>query len=113
MTSGSVQLLKADLFRALAHPTRIRLLELLCSGEHTVQALTEAVGVDQPVISQHLAALRGQQLVAVRRAGTRAHYTVADPGVAALLKISRELLGRRLTGSRSMLRAIDRERRRA
>ncbi|SRR5688572_3711035 len=109
----TLQQLKADLFRALAHPTRIRLLEVLSTGEQTVQDLATAAAAEQPAVSQHLAALRAQQLVSVRRAGARAHYTIADPGVADLLKVARELLGRRLSGSRSMLRALERERRRA
>ena len=104
--------IKADLFRALAHPLRIRLLELLSQGERNVQTLQQELPAEQPVVSQHLAALRAQELVATRRAGTQTFYRLRDPKVAVLLRVARELLSSRLTASRSMLRALDRERRR-
>jgi DNA-binding transcriptional ArsR family regulator len=104
--------IKADLFRALAHPLRIRLLELLSQGERNVQTLQQELPAGQPVVSQHLAALRAQELVAARRVGTQSFYRLRDPKVAALLRVARELLSSRLTASRSMLRELDRERRR-
>ena len=105
--------LKADLFRALAHPTRIRILELLAPGEQTVQELQDALGLDQPVVSQHLAALRARHLVAARKTGTLAHYTLRSPLVADLLRVAREFLNRQLTESQSMLRELRREHRRS
>jgi DNA-binding transcriptional ArsR family regulator len=104
--------LKSDLFRALAHPTRIRLLEILAGGSHSVQALQEKVGLGQPSVSQHLAALRAQDLVAVRREGTAAHYALRSPLVAELLRVAREILSDRFVESRSVLRALRREERR-
>jgi ArsR family transcriptional regulator len=106
---SELQALKADLFRALGHPGRIRVLELLADKERTVQELREALAVDQPVVSQHLAALRARQLVTVRRTGTAAHYALRSPLVAELLRVARELLGRRLSESQSMLRQLRRE----
>src|SRR5215468_10100360 len=55
---SELQALKADLFRALGHPARIRILELLSARAHTVQELQDALELDQPAVSQHLAALR-------------------------------------------------------
>src|SRR5215470_5364810 len=63
LVPSELQTLKADLFRALGHPARIRILELLSSREHTVQELQETLELDQPVVSQHLAALRARHLV--------------------------------------------------
>lgn len=103
--------LKADLFRALAHPTRIRVLELLAAREQTVHELQDALGLEQPVVSQHLAALRARQLVVARKAGTLAHYTLRSPLVAELLRVAREFLNRQLTESQSMLRELRRQRR--
>lgn len=104
--------MKADLFRALGHPARIRILELLSSKEHTVQELQEALELDQPAVSQHLAALRNRHLVVSRKEGTLAYYTVRSRLVADLLRVARELLSHRLTESQSMLRALRREKHR-
>ena len=104
--------MKAELFRALAHPVRIRVLELLAGGERTVQDLQDALSLDQPVVSQHLAALRARDLVTARRDGTLAYYSLRSPLLADLLRVSRELLNHRLTESQTMLRQLRREGRR-
>ncbi len=67
-----LQVLKSDFFRALAHPTRISILERLSQGEQSVQDLQGALTLEQPVVSQHLAALRARNVVTVRREGTQA-----------------------------------------
>ena len=105
--------LKADLFRALAHPARIRILEVLASGERTVQELRGALSLEQPVVSQHLAALRARQLVAARREGTTAHYGLRSPLIGDLLRVAREFLNQQLTASQSLLRELRREDRRS
>ena len=110
--STTLQSAKADLFRALAHPTRIRILERLVDGERTVQALQEALTLDQPIVSQHLAALRAKNVVTVRRVGALAFYALRSPLVAELLRVARELLNHQLSESRSMLRELQREQRR-
>ncbi|MFI5177733.1 MAG: ArsR/SmtB family transcription factor [Vicinamibacterales bacterium] len=107
-----LQTLKADLFRALAHPVRIRILERLRTGERTVQELQEVLGLEQPIVSQHLAALRARDLVVVRRERTQAYYALRGPLVADLLRVAREFLNLRLSGSQSMLRELRREGRR-
>jgi ArsR family transcriptional regulator len=109
MAPTELQALKADLFRALAHPVRIRILERLAVREHTVQELQEALDLDQPVVSQHLAALRARLLVTARKEKTQAYYSLRSAHVAELLRISREFLSHRLTESQSMLRALRRE----
>ena len=103
---------KAELFRALAHPTRIRILERLVDGERTVQNIQEALTLEQPIVSQHLAALRAKNVVTVRREGTLAYYALRSPLVADLLRVARELLNHQLSESRSMLRELQREQRR-
>jgi len=108
----SLQEAKSNLFRAIAHPTRIRVLEQLTRGELTVQALQDALQLEQPIVSQHLAALRSKNVVTVRREGTQAFYSLRSPLVADLLRVARELLGHHLTESQSMLRELQRERRR-
>jgi DNA-binding transcriptional ArsR family regulator len=104
-----LHLAKADLFRALAHPTRIRILERLAHGERAVQALQDALDLDQPIVSQHLAALRAKNIVSVRREGSQAFYSHRSPLVAELLRVARELLNHHLSESQSMLRELRRE----
>ena len=106
-----LQGLKSDLFRVLAHPTRIRILEQLVGGERTVQDLQDLLDLDQPIVSQHLAALRGKNVVTVRRERTQAYYSLRSPLVADLLRVSREFLSQHLSESQSMLRELQRERR--
>ncbi|MDH2910824.1 MAG: metalloregulator ArsR/SmtB family transcription factor, partial [Candidatus Eremiobacteraeota bacterium] len=65
---------KADLFKTLAHPARIRLLDALREGEKTVVELQQALDLGQPSVSQHLAALRGKGLVVARREGLFVRY---------------------------------------
>ena len=108
-----LQVVKSELFRALAHPTRIRILEQLALGEQPVQRLQDALQLDQPIVSQHLAALRAKGVVTVRREKTQAYYTLRSPLVAELLRVARELLTQHLAESQSMLRELQRERRRA
>lgn len=107
-----LQAAKAALFRALAHPTRIRILELLAARERTVQELQTALEVDQPVVSQQLAVLRSQMLVVARKEGTAAYYALRSALVADLLRVAREFLNQRLTDGQSMLRELKREGRR-
>jgi DNA-binding transcriptional ArsR family regulator len=107
-----LQVLKSEFFRVLANPTRIRILEQLVRDERTVQELQRALTLDQPLVSQHLAVLRGRSVVTVRREGTQAYYALASPLVADILRLSREFLNRHLSESRSMLRELRREGRR-
>lgn len=73
-------------FTAIACPTRRQLLDLLKEGERTVSALTEALGVSQPAVSQHLAALRDAGLVKERRDGRYRHYRLRADPLASVLR---------------------------
>jgi ArsR family transcriptional regulator len=78
----------AQLFRALADPTRLRLLNLMAEQEVCVCYFTEVIAVPQPKISRHLAYLRAAGLVAARREGKWMHYrlvTPSDPYAAGIL----------------------------
>lgn len=111
--STPLQVLKSELFRAIAHPTRIRLVEQLIAGERTVQQLQDALALDQPVVSQHLAALRARNVVTVRRQGTQGYYALRSPLIADLMRVARKFLNQHLTENRSMLRELQREGQRA
>jgi len=101
--------LKAELFRTLGHPARIRLLEVLGSGERTVGELQEALELDSSGVSQHLTVLRRQGLLESRKVGTTVHCRVKDPRALTLLALARELLMANLEDSRVLLRELDAE----
>lgn len=106
-----LQLFKARFFRALAHPTRIRLLEILVRGGRTVQELQDALTVGQPIVSQQLAILRNQGIVAQRREGSSVRYTVRDPLLGDLLDVARAIFNNQLDTTQGLLRELRRERR--
>jgi DNA-binding transcriptional ArsR family regulator len=100
---------KANLFRVLGHPARVRILELLRDGEQSVGALQTALGLDSSGTSQHLAALRRIGLVTSRREGTSVYYRVDDERVFDLLAVGREIISRRLASEQSVLRELESE----
>ena len=94
---------KADLFRALGHPARVRIIELLRDGERSVGSLQGALGLDSSGTSQHLALLRTHCLVSGRRDGTTIYYRVTENVVFDLLEDARVLLGSVLTRQQAEL----------
>jgi ArsR family transcriptional regulator len=108
----ALQEFKADFFRALAHPIRIRILETLGAGERSVQELQQALDLEQPIVSQQLAVLRGKNIVTARKVGSTVRYALSDPLVTRLLSVAREIFNNRLVDTRSMLKELQREARR-
>lgn len=107
-----LQTFKAAFFRALAHPLRIRILELLVQSDHSVQELQQALGVDQPVVSQQLAVLRAHNIVSGKKEGVSVRYALRDPLVGNLLLTARQIFNNQLVGTQDLLRQLQRERRR-
>ena len=101
---------KADLYRVLAHPMRLRVLELLQTQERSARDLQTLLELDSGAASQHLSALRRQGLVESRREGTTAIYTLADPRVGQLLDLGREIISTRLTAQHAVLEELAAER---
>ena len=95
---------KAEFFKTLGHPLRIRALELLVEGEHSVSALLEHVDAEQPHLSQQLGVLRRAGFVTTRRDGTTVIYRLADERIGDLLAVSKEILVDMLTTTRDELR---------
>ncbi|MFA6576567.1 MAG: metalloregulator ArsR/SmtB family transcription factor [Nocardioides sp.] len=83
---------KADFFRTLGHPARIRILELLCERDHAVHELLEQIGVEASNLSQQLAVLRRTSLVVSRREGGEVVYSISYPEVRDLLLAARTIL---------------------
>lgn len=112
VAAGELQRFKAQFFRALAHPTRIRILEILVRGRRSVQELQEALALDQPIVSQQLAVLRQQGIVSPQKDGVSVQYALRDPLVGALLDVARRIFDNRLGDSTLLLRELRRENRR-
>ncbi|WP_110180657.1 ArsR/SmtB family transcription factor [Nocardioides solisilvae] len=83
---------KADLFRTLGHPTRVRVLELLVQQPMPVKDLLAEIGVEASNLSQQLSVLRRAGLVTSARQGTTVTYAVASPQIADLLAAGRQIL---------------------
>src|SRR5690554_917953 len=98
--------IKAELFRALAHPVRVRALELLVQQERSVGELASALDVDLPHLSQQLAVLRRADVVETRRSGNTIYYSVPNPGIPALLTTARQLIVSSLQNSSSLLASL-------
>ena len=99
----SLRRFKADIFQALAHPTRIAILELLSSGELSAGVLIEKLGMEQASVSQHLAVLRTKQLVVNRKAGNQVFYSIRDPLIVEVLNLMRTYFHAHLKESLEML----------
>ena len=100
---------KASIFQALAHPTRIAILEILRSEELSTRTIQERLGVEQANLSQHLAILRSRQLVTNRKEGNQVFYSVRNPVLIEVLDIMRRYFQANLTDAVQMLGEIDRE----
>ncbi|MBA8923013.1 ArsR family transcriptional regulator [Kutzneria viridogrisea] len=83
---------KAEFFKTLGHPVRIRVLELLSQREHAVAEMLPEVGVEPANLSQQLAVLRRAGLVTTRKEGSSVYYSLTSPRVAELLRVAREIL---------------------
>ena len=101
---------KAELFKALAHPARVRALEILAQGpEQSVGDLAEQVGVEAAHLSQQLAILRRAGVVVARREATTVYYSLRDPLLVELLGVARKLLISRLEETQDLLRGLANE----
>lgn len=106
-TDGPVCEAKAELFKALGHPARIRVLELLGSGERTMGELAEGSGMELSHLSQHVATLRRAGVVDSRRVRSTVLCTLRDPMIAELLGVARQLLSANLRQGQALLAALD------
>lgn len=89
MPDESLRRFKAEIFQALAHPTRIAILEFLGKGELSAGELMEKLGMEQANVSQHLAVLRAKRIVTNRKAGNQVFYSVRGPIVIKVLQLMR------------------------
>lgn len=106
----SLRRFKADIFQALAHPTRIAILETLNDKEFSAGTLIEKLGMEQANVSQHLAVLRAKQLVSHRKVGNQVFYSVRDPLISRVLLLMRQYFQAHLKEALAMLGEIEKPR---
>lgn len=107
MRAEPLQVWKAEFFKALAHPARIRILEYLREGERSAGEIIEALGLEQSNGSQHLAVLRQKEIVVTRREGPSVLYSVRDPMLYEVLDLLRRYFHEHLTELQGLLAALD------
>lgn len=105
--------LKAEFFKTLGHPARIRVLELLSEREHAVAEMLPEVGIEPAHLSQQLAVLRRANLVKTRKEGSNVYYSLASPHLAELLRVARAILSGVLAGQAELLADLQAARREA
>jgi ArsR family transcriptional regulator len=94
---------KSEIFQALAHPTRIAIVETLRDGELSAGQLIERLGLEQANASQHLAILRAKHVVVNRKSGNQVFYSIRDRALIKVLDILRNYFYSQLSSTVSMM----------
>jgi ArsR family transcriptional regulator len=97
---------KADIFQALAHPTRIAIVEILRNGEFSAGKLVGLLELEQANASQHLSVLRAKQVVVSRKEGNQVFYSLRDPALIEVLDCLRRYFQRHIAGAKATLNEI-------
>ena len=97
---------KAEFFKSLANPLRIRILDCLRDGRKAVNEISSELGVGPTNVSQQLSILRAKNLVSRSRGGTNVYYEVREPRIFKLLDVGREIFEHQLTEVRQTLREL-------
>jgi DNA-binding transcriptional ArsR family regulator len=105
----SLRRFKAEIFQALAHPTRIAIVEALAAGELSAGQLIEKLGLEQANASQHLTVLRSKHVLINRKLGNQVFYSLRDPALIEVLNILRRYFYQQLTETRSLLEEADQQ----
>lgn len=98
-----LQQFKADFFKALGHPLRIRILELLAEGDKNVNELQALIGSEGSAVSQQLAVLRNKNIVNGTKDGNKVTYSLRDPMIVELLSVARHIFNNHLIDTISLL----------
>jgi ArsR family transcriptional regulator len=106
---NSLRRFKAEFFQALAHPTRIAIIELLREGELSAGRLIERLGLEQANASQHLTVLRSKHILVNRKVGNQVFYSVRHPLILEVLDVMRRYFYVHLAEGQAMLDEIKSE----
>lgn len=98
---------KAEFFKTLAHPARIRVLELLRQGERSVSQLIPAVGLEPSHLSQQLGVLRRANIVRARKEGSAVFYSVTDERIFELLEVAKRIITGTLLATQELLDELE------
>ena len=104
---SDLQQFKADFFKALAHPLRIRILEVLTDGAKSVNEIQQILSSEGSTVSQQLSVLRTKNIVVGRKDGKKVLYSLRDPAIVELLKVARELFNNHLIDTISMYEELE------
>jgi DNA-binding transcriptional ArsR family regulator len=105
--SDALRQFKAEIFQALAHPTRIAIVEQLRDGELSAGTLIERLGLEQANASQHFAVLRAKQIVVNRKEGNQVFYSLRSPLLIEVLDIMRRYFQAQVTEAMAALGEIE------
>lgn len=98
-----IQQFKADFFKALAHPLRIRILEILSEGDKSVNEILSLVEMEGSAVSQQLTILRAKNIVTGTKEGNRVIYSLRDPVIMELLVVAKKIFNNHLVDTLSLL----------
>lgn len=98
-----MQQFKAEFFKALAHPLRIRILELLAEGDKSVNEIQTLAGSEGSTVSQQLAILRAKNIVSRTKEGNKVIYTLKDPMIIELLAVAKQIFNNHLVDTITIL----------
>jgi len=104
--NSTIQQFKADFFKALAHPMRIRILEVLSEGDRNVNELQSILGSEGSAVSQQLAVLRNKNVVYGSKEGTTVTYSLRDPLIKDLLVVAKQIFDNHLVDAISLLEGM-------
>jgi ArsR family transcriptional regulator len=107
MPDNQVHLVKAAFLKVLAHPLRLRILELLGQGEQSVGQFAQGLSVDQPTVSRHLGILKQGGLVTARQDGASVFYRLQNEETVHLLQQMTELLKHKLRVDQELLKSVE------
>lgn len=94
---------KAEFFKTLGHPARIRILEILRDGERPVSELIPEVGIEASHLSQQLGVMRRANLIQARKVGSNVYYSVGDRTVFELLEVAKRIITTSLADTQELL----------
>lgn len=95
---------KSELFKALAHPSRIHIIDSLRGGEHSVTELCEILDSENSSVSQQLSVLRSKNIVKTRKEANIVYYSIQDPAIFKLLDIAKKIFNNHLINLQSQIK---------
>jgi len=101
--TDQIHQIKAEFFKTLGHPARVRILEVLRDGERPVSELIGAVGIEASHLSHQLGIMRRANLVRTRKEGSTVYYSVASPAIYELLEVAKRIITSSLTETKELL----------